>query len=84
MVEQLGFAIILSSFEIKSPLISGIINFFEGSILHADELSITIVPISANFGAHFKEVSPPAEKIAISGFFSIAISTSINEYFSPQ
>ena len=31
---------------------------------HAEELSITTVPTAANFGAHSKEVSPPAEKIA--------------------
>jgi hypothetical protein len=26
--------------------------FLVGSILHADELSITVVPAAANFGAH--------------------------------
>src|SRR5579872_3615821 len=66
MVEQLGLAMILSSIFNTWPLISGTINFFVGSIRHADELSITIVPFSAYFGAHSKEVPPPAEKIATS------------------
>jgi hypothetical protein len=35
--------------------------FLVGSILHADELSITVVPAAANFGA-LNDVSPPAEK----------------------
>ena len=43
-----------------------------GSILQADELSITTVPTSANFGAHSNEIAPPAEKIAMSGSLSSA------------
>ena len=73
MVLQFGLAMILSSFVNTSPLISGTTNFFVGSILQAEELSITVVPTSANFGAHSKEVSPPAEKIAISGRISTAV-----------
>jgi hypothetical protein len=42
---------------------------FLGSILHADELSITVVPAAANFGAHSNDVSPPAENKAISVAF---------------
>jgi hypothetical protein len=34
---------------------------------HADELSITVVPAAANFGAHSKDVAAPAEKRAIFG-----------------
>ena len=78
-MEQLGLAMILSFGSIKFPLISGIISFFDGSILQAEELSITVVPISANLGAQFREVFPPAENIAISGFSSRAISRSIRE-----
>ena len=59
---------ILSSFDKIVPLISGIMSFFVLSILHAEELSITVVPTSANFGAHSVDMFPPAEKIAISGF----------------
>ena len=73
MVEQFGFAIILSSFVNASALISGTTNFLVGSILQADELSTTVMPASANFGAHSKEVEPPAENKAKSGFFSIAV-----------
>ena len=46
---------------------------FSGSILHAEELSITVVPTAANFGAHSREVSPPAENKAISGFVFTAV-----------
>ena len=74
IVEQFGLAIILSSAVKIEALISGTINFFVGSIRHAEELSITVVPASANFGAHSSEVSPPAEKIAISGRISTAVS----------
>ena len=75
MVEQLGFAIILSLEVRTCPLTSGTTNFV-GSILQVDELSITTVPISANL-VPIQEVPPPAEKIAISGFNLIASSTLI-------
>src|SRR5215212_4615682 len=58
---------IRSSIVISWPLISGTINFLVGSIRQAEELSITIVPASAYFGAHSSDVLPPAEKIAMSG-----------------
>jgi len=67
MVEQLGLAIILSSLVSSSALISGTISFLVGSMRQADELSMTVIPASANRGAHSSEVSPPAEKIATSG-----------------
>ena len=73
-MEQLGLAIILSSDVITLALISGTTSFFVGSIRHADELSITTQSTSANFGAQINEVSPPAEKIAISGLSSTAFS----------
>ena len=74
MVEQFGLAMILSSLVNTSPLISGTTNFLSGSIRHADELSITVVPTSANLGAHAKEVPPPAENNAKSGFMATAFS----------
>ena len=74
MVEQFGFAIILSSLVNSDALISGTTNFLVGSILQAEELSITTVPTSANLGAYSREVLPPAEKMAISGFIAIAVS----------
>ena len=77
IVEQFGFAIILSSLFKTEALISGTINFFVTSILQAEELSITTVPNSANLGAHSKETVLPAENIAISGFFKTASSNPI-------
>jgi hypothetical protein len=50
MVEQLGFAIILSSFVNSAALISGTISFFCWIHSQAEELSITVVP-AANLGA---------------------------------
>ena len=78
IVEQLGLAIILSFWFNSSPLISGTINFFVVSILHAEELSITVTPFFVKMGAHFKETSFPAEKIATSNSFSSASSILIN------
>ena len=65
---------IISSFSKASAFISGTINFLLESILHAEELSMTFVPFSANFGAHSNDVDPPAEKRAIAGFNFIASS----------
>src|SRR5680860_700327 len=72
IVEQLGLAMILSALVEAFALISGITNFLSGSMRQAEELSITVVPASANFGAHSNEVSPPAEKMAISGLAATA------------
>src|SRR5690606_8375610 len=80
MVEQFGFAIILSALVNSLALISGTINFLDGSIRQAEELSTTVVPASANFGAHSKDVSPPAEKIAICGFAATASAHPIMVY----
>src|SRR4051812_26741191 len=41
---------------------------------HADELSTTRHPASANFGASSKEVLPPAENNARAGLMLIAVS----------
>ena len=54
-----------------------------GSILQAEELSITVVPAAANFGAHSKEVPPPAENKAISAFKSTAVCNPTTLYFFP-
>jgi hypothetical protein len=83
MVEQFGLAMILSAFVNASALISGTINFFVGSILHAEELSITVIPASANFGAHSRDVLPPAEKIATFGLAAIASVMLTTLYFFP-
>jgi hypothetical protein len=48
---------------------------------HAEELSIIVIPASANFGAKASEVPPPAENIAIAGFAAIASSAETTLYF---
>src|SRR5213075_2316542 len=83
MVEQLGLAMILSSLVSTSALISGTTNFLVGSILHAEELSTTVIPASANFGAHSNDVLPPAEKMATAGFAAIASVILTTLYFLP-
>src|SRR5215831_7791471 len=67
MVEQFGLAIILSSAVKTSPLISGTTRGMVGSIRQDEELSMTVVPAAANFGAHSRETEAPAENSAISG-----------------
>ena len=71
MVEQLGLAIIKSSLVNTAAFTSGTTNFLLGSILQADELSMTRIPAAANFGAHSKEVPPPAENKATAGLAAI-------------
>ena len=83
MVEQFGFAMILSSAVKTSAFTSGTINFLAGSILQALELSMTTIPASANFGAHSKDVLPPAENNAMAGFALIASCALTTLYFSP-
>src|SRR6187431_447393 len=74
---------ILSSLVNTFALTSGTINFLVGSILHAEELSITVVPAAANNGASSNEVPPPAENTAISGFIAIAVAAVTTLYFLP-
>ena len=50
---------------------------------HAEELSTTVMPASANLGAHSKEVEPPAENSAKSGFISIAVCMVTTVYSFP-
>src|SRR4051794_18365990 len=72
MVEQLGLAMILSFAVSTSALISGTTSGFDGSMRHAEELSMTVIPASANLGAHSVDVPPPAEKIATAGLAAMA------------
>ena len=58
-----------------SMFISGTTNGTSLSIRHADELSITVVPTSANIGAYFLDAVAPAENIAKSGFRPTTSST---------
>ena len=83
MVEQFGLAMILSSRVSTSALISGTTSFLVGSIRQAEELSTTVVPTSANLGAHSSEVPPPAEKMAMSGRAATASAMPITLYVRP-
>src|SRR5215204_2916859 len=83
MVEQLGLAMILSFAVNTSAFTSGTTSGFAGSILQAEELSITVIPASANFGAHSNDVLPPAEKIATAGLAAIPSVILTTLYFFP-
>src|SRR6185437_687641 len=83
MVEQLGLAIILSSLVSTLAFTSGTTSFLVGSILQAEELSITNIPAAANLGAHSNEVLPPAENIAIAGFISSRVCIATTLYSLP-
>src|SRR3954463_948384 len=83
MVEQLGFAMILSLMVSTLAFTSGTTNGIPGSILQADELSITVQPIAANLGASSFEVVPPALKTATCGFLLIAVSQLTTSYSFP-
>ena len=83
IVEQFGFAIILSLDVRRNPLISGMISLTLLSILQAEELSITYIPLSLNIGAHLSETSAPAENKATSIFSLMDVSIEITRYFSP-
>ena len=72
MVEQFGLAMMRSVASNTSPLTSGTTSFLPASIRHALELSITVMPASANFGAHSSDVDPPAENNANRGCSFIA------------
>ena len=67
---------ILSAAVNSEALISGTINFLVGSIRQAEELSITVVPASANFGANGytkEEMKLVRETQKIIGDTSIAV-----------
>src|SRR5690606_31590012 len=62
---------------------SGTTSFLVGSIRQAEELSMTVIPASANFGAYANDVLPPAENSATSGFRAMASSGVTTLYFFP-
>ena len=65
-------------------LISGTTKGTPSVIRHALLLSITTHPVSANFGAHSKLVSPPAENKAISGEAATAVARETTDHSFPQ
>ena len=67
IVVQFGLAMIrFGALWISYPLTSLTISGTSGSIRNADELSITITPAAANFGASAFDEVAPAENKAIS------------------
>src|SRR5690606_33137022 len=74
---------ILSSLDKTSPFTSGTTNFLVGSIRHADELSTTVIPASAYWGAYSVEVPPPAENKATSHCSVIASAGVTILYYFP-
>src|SRR5262245_60757177 len=83
MVLQLGLAMILSVAESACAFTSGTISFFVSSMRHALLLSITVMPASANLGAHSSEVEPPAENMATAGLALMASCILITLYLLP-
>src|SRR5688500_7339354 len=84
IVLQLGLAIILSFSVSTPPFTSGTIKGILSVMRQADELSMTVQPTAANFGAHSLETAAPAENKAISGFALTASSMEITEYSEPS
>jgi hypothetical protein len=66
------------------PFTSGTTNGICGSILQAEELSMTVQPAEAKAGAQAFEVAPPAENNATSGCMEIATSGVTTEYDLPR
>src|SRR6187401_2921609 len=58
--------ILLRAFAISPGFTSLTISGTSGSIRHADELSITVTPQAANFGASSRDDLAPAENSAMS------------------
>ncbi len=77
MVEQFGLAIILDEELSTEALTSGTTSGISLCIRQHEELSITVVPSSANLGAHSPETAEPAEKSAKEGFCLTASSNEL-------
>ena len=84
IVVQLGLAMTKSPSPITSPFTSGTTNLWSSDMRQALLLSTTVVPTSANRGAHSKLKSPPAEKRATCGFWAKASSMDTTSTSSPR
>ena len=82
-MEQFGLAMILSVAVSTAAFTSGTTSFLVGSMRHALELSITVIPAAANKGASSSDVPPPAEKMATFGLAAIASAYPTIVYFFP-
>ena len=77
MVVQFGLAMIpLRALAISPGLTSLTISGTSGSIRHADELSMTIAPAAANFGASSRDEVAPDENRAMSRPVGSAVAAS--------
>jgi hypothetical protein len=77
IVVQFGLAMMpFGMFASACAFTSGTTSGTSGSFRQAEELSITSAPASANFGAYWREVFPPAEKKTMSSPDTSAVATS--------
>ena len=77
IVVQFGLAMMPFGADLaSSPLTSLTTSGTSGSIRHADELSMTVAPAAANFGASAREPVAPAENRAMSSLAGSASSAS--------
>ena len=77
IVVQFGLAMMpLGGSVARSPLTSATTNGTSGSMRNAEELSTTVAPAAANFGAYAREPVAPAENSARSRPLGSAISVS--------
>src|SRR3954451_10197672 len=84
MVVQLGLAMIpLRALAISPGLTSLTISGTSGSIRHADELSMTVAPAAANFGANSRDDVAPAENRAMSRPDTSAVAASSTVMSAP-
>src|SRR3954470_4732182 len=84
MVVQFGLAMIrFGAVSASAPLTSATTSGTSGSIRQAKELSMTVTPAAANFGASALDVDPPAEKRAMSSPVGSAVSASSTTTSAP-
>src|SRR5664279_1485930 len=73
----------LGGLSVSPGLTSDTTSGTSGSLRQADELSTTIAPASATFGAYSADIVAPAEKIAMSMPVKSAVSVSSTTYSLP-
>ncbi len=84
IVVQFGLAMMpFGGFCASSPLTSATTSGTSGSIRNAEELSITITPAAANFGASSRDDVAPAEKRAMSRPAGSAVAASSTTTSAP-
>src|SRR5665647_3219663 len=84
IVVQFGFAMMpFGGLSVSPGLTSETTSGTSGSLRQADELSTTMAPASATFGAYSADIVAPAEKIAMSMPVKSAVSVSSTTYSLP-